>query len=211
VNDVPTPSTEHRPGESLPRRRAEYPESPDDTPSLAEARAERGILIRLAYRFCWNIEDAEDAVQGALLRAATHERQLADPGKRWSWVRSIVVRQCHDIRRRAALRRKSEPALEERYRSHDEPRDPAGAAERSEFNERIRVLIGTLPERQQTALVLRHMEEMDYGQIAEIMGTSESTVRVQARNAREALRLALLKQDPSWAGGATRQGSADES
>jgi RNA polymerase sigma factor (sigma-70 family) len=42
--------------------------------------------------------------------------------------------------------------------------------------------------------VLRHLEEMSYAEIAEIMDVSESTVRVQVRNALENLRAKLSKK-----------------
>jgi len=73
-----------------------------DLPSLDEVFARRGVLVRLAYRLCWNIEDAEDAVQNALLLASEKRHQLADARRLWSWVRAIVVRQCHEVRRRLA-------------------------------------------------------------------------------------------------------------
>jgi DNA-directed RNA polymerase specialized sigma24 family protein len=44
------------------------------------------------------------------------------------------------------------------------------------------------------------MEELDYRQIADIVGTSESTARVQVRDARESLRQAMLKRNPRWTG-----------
>ena len=75
----------------------------------------------------------------------------------------------------------------------------AWLGERREGDDLVRRMIGTLPERQQIALVLRHLEEMSYRQIAETMDISESTARVQVRNAREALRRAILKRDPIWA------------
>jgi len=159
--------------------------------------ARRGILVRLAYRFCWNLHDAEDAVQNALTQAARHETQLADPQRLWSWVRAIVIRQCHDLRRRARRVARAQNVLEDRARRAEPPPAPHVALARSEFSESVRTAIDRLPQRQRTALVLRHLEELGYAEIAQLMGVSESTARVQVRNARDNLRRILEKTNRS--------------
>ena len=170
-----------------------------DLPSLDEVFARRGVLVRLAYRLCWNIEDAEDAVQNALLLASEKRHQLADARRLWSWVRAIVVRQCHEVRRRLARQQQADTVREPARRPTPCEEPVVDKADRREFDGLVKRMIGTLPERQQTALVLRHLEAMSYRQVAEIMGTSESTARVQVRNARQALRGAILERYPAWA------------
>ena len=162
----------------------------DDTASgFARVHARRGILVRLAYRLLWNVDDAEDAVQNALLQAAKKQDQLADRGKLWSWVRAIVVRQCYDTQRARQRRQRATDVVRERAELQAD--DFAGqAAMGAELREHIQAL----PERQRTAIVLRHLEELSYTEIATIMGTSESTARVQVRNAREALRRAYTRK-----------------
>ena len=158
--------------------------------ALHDRRAE---LVRLAYRFCWNRSDAEDAVQNALLIAAQRTEQLRDPQKRLAWAKAIVVRQCLNLNRRT--KRTQEPA-----RAGDrEPGSPESGVLKEELSSLLREHIRKLPERQQTALVLRHLENMAYSQIAQLMQIGESTVRVLVRNAREGLRGALSRQNPEWA------------
>ncbi len=161
--------------------------------TLDEVHARRGLLLRLAYRCCWNDADAEDAVQNALLLATRKQHQLADRGKLWSWVRSIVVTQCKELSRRGARRSEVES-------SHEPPPKPENdTLARGELSGMVKEMITALPERQQTALVLRHLEDMSYAEIAEMMGVAESTARVQVRNAREALRAAIAEKSPDWA------------
>ncbi len=164
--------------------------------SLEDVNARRQALLRLAYRFCWNAEDAEDAVQNALLLAAQRRGQLHEPGKLWPWVCSIVVRQCHDLLRRAGRRRRAEgPAWADGGRTGgDEAADERSA--RREFAAVVRDCMDELPERQRAALVLRELEGMSYEQIAEVMSITESTARVTVRNAREALRAAAVRRAP---------------
>ena len=192
------------PAEDGPREPAaplgsDWLEEQDSPSSLDEVHDRRGALVRLAYRFCWDVDDAEDAVQEALLLASRKRHQLVQKRKLWSWVRSIVVRQCFEIGRRLARERKADAALQQTPPSVAGEAAASDGAERREGDDLVRRMIGTLPERQQMALVLRHLEEMSYRQIAETMDISESTARVQVRNAREALRRAILKRDPVWA------------
>ncbi len=160
-----------------------------------EVHAARPTLVRLAYRFCWDPEDAEDAVQNAMLIAAEKSHQLADADKCLNWVKSIVVRQALELGRRL---------LRDRRRANRPPRLSGSPAvsdpDRAELSAVLRRLVPRLPERQQIALVLHHLEGMSYEQVGELMETTAATARVQARNAREALRAAIQDEYPEWTG-----------
>ncbi|MCB9849722.1 MAG: RNA polymerase sigma factor [Phycisphaerales bacterium] len=184
MNDSRTTPTESTAGEPLDGARPDVGVTDN---ALAKVHAQRGALVRLAYRLVWNLDDAEDAVQDALVRAAERREQLADTSRAWSWVRAIVVRQCHDLRRRTQRGTRAMAAIEERKRDDSAPPQAHELVAGAELNDRVRAAIAALPERQQSVLVLRHLEELSYPEIAELLGMSESTVRVQVRNARESL------------------------
>ena len=158
----------------------------------------RGRLVRLAYRFLWDWDDAEDAVQDALAIAQQKREQLKDHSRWWSWVRRIVVQQCHLQWRKSGRRQRAESSMPPP--AHGD-RQPAAMLETAELGRIVRELIAALPERQQTAIVLRHLEQMDYRSIAAEMEISQSTARVHVRAGREVLREAILKRYPQWAGG----------
>ncbi len=166
-----------------------HPQTQDRLRSVIAARDE---LVRLAYRFVWNTSDAEDAVQAALLLASQRLDQLESDASVETWVRTIVVRQCMELNRN----RRTTTSLDVRSAAPATPID-----RRLELNERQRMLsarIQALPERQQAALVLRHLEGLDYPTVARLMEITESTARGLVRNAREALRKMILAQDPHW-------------
>jgi RNA polymerase sigma-70 factor (ECF subfamily) len=187
-HDAGRPAGEHALDEMPPTGQ------PADHDFLAEVREHRSRLVRLAYRFCWNRANAEDAVHSALIRAAGRRAQVRDGARVWAWVRAIVVRECQDQRRREKRDRRAADARIQKEGQPGDAANPAELAARGELTERVREAIGELPERQQTAVVLRHLEEMSYAEIAEIMDVSESTVRVQVRNALENLRAKLSKK-----------------
>ena len=75
---------------------------------------------------------------------------------------------------------------------------PTDAIERSERAALVRLAIERLPQQQRTAVTLRHLEEMSYERIAEIMEITPSTARVHVRAAREAMRQAIVKRAPEF-------------
>lgn len=161
---------------------------------LAELESRRGELVRLAYRLCWNLTDAEDAVQDAFLQATRHLDQLEDRSRVWPWLRAIVVRQCHDIIRQ----RVSRAARHDRLRqSHTDTAsdNPYRDVEKADLGDKVLQLIVGLPDRQRFALVLRHLEELPYTEVAELMGIGESTARVLVHDARQSIQRKLGQAD----------------
>jgi RNA polymerase sigma-70 factor (ECF subfamily) len=179
-----------KPPEEPPEPQLGKPDRPVDDTETGRARS---VLVRLAYRFLWNVEDA---VQDALTIVQAKGEQLKDQSKWWSWVRRIVVNQCHEQQRRRWRHERHTSALADRQAS-SHPTDTA--LDREELSGILKSLIAELPEQKQTAIVLRHIDGMSYQQIAEIMQVSESTVRVHVRAAREALREKIMKRYPEWA------------
>jgi RNA polymerase sigma-70 factor (ECF subfamily) len=152
------------------------------TPDWIGDRAE---LVRLAHRFVWSPDDAEDIVHDAVLHARRNRHQLRDPAKADPWLRRIVVQQAL-LHLRQTHRRRC--ALEAAERAAPPPAaDPAQDAARREDIRMLRAAIEQLPAQQQIAVTLRHLEAMEYPRIAEIMDVAESTVRFHVRQARLAL------------------------
>ncbi len=162
---------------------------------------ERGELLRLAYRFCWNHNDAEDALHNALLVAIEKSGQLRDAAKRWPWLRRVVIQQCHLLGRKQQRERTHSRASQ--GAAGFSPRDSSAPEhtthlDKAELGELMRRLLGQLPQQQQAAMTLRHIERLEYPRIAQIMELSESTVRAHVRAGREALRNLILFRHPEW-------------
>lgn len=199
MNAVDVVLSDSGPANLPPSDKAGGPSTAQGPRLLDEVYAQRNVLVRLAYRFCWNKDDAEDAVQHALALATREQHQLADRSKLWSWVQSIVVRQCRSLLRSRARQQKAERNDGAKLRASSTDASPTAKLLRREFTELVKRMVATLPDRQQTAIVLRHLEGMSYREIAELMDVSESTARVQVHNARESLRQAILAEHPEWA------------
>lgn len=147
--------------------------------------ADRSGLVRLAHRFVWSVDDAEDVVQEALLAAQSRRDQLRDPDRFVGWVRRIVVHKALvHIRRGRTRERPSESGV--RTASDPGPGPVERASQRDEIV-KLRGAIERLPSQQRAAITLRHLEGMGYSEIADIMEIAESTVRFHVRAARVAL------------------------
>lgn len=134
----------------------------------------RPQLINQARRYLGDTDEAEDVVQDALLRLWQMREQLSSP-----LVRMAVV-----VTRNLAidhLRRRRPAASLELVAAEEEPQVDSRT-------ERILAIVDTLPPLQQTVLRLRHMEDMEMADIAELTGSNEVAVRKTLSRARQAVR-----------------------
>lgn len=167
----------------------------------AVAEVDRAELLRLASRFCWNDGDAEDAVQRALLILT--ERAATDcPENPVAWTRAVVARQAIELNRRRQRQRRLAVRVADRraqLASERQAAPPDAALRHEELADAMRNFVARLPERQQIAVVLRHMEGRSYDEIARTMDVTESTARVLVHGGREALRAMLASERPELA------------
>jgi RNA polymerase sigma factor (sigma-70 family) len=145
----------------------------------------REQLLRVARRRSMSLEDAEDAVHEALLRAV--EAPHLDDERIGAWLTTVVVRLCADRHRqvdrearagsRGALAAPEAVPIEEVVCDRAEASWLAGRS-------------AELPARQAQALRLRS-EDLEVGQVAQRMGLSYRTVESLLARARRTLRHSL--------------------
>jgi RNA polymerase sigma-70 factor (ECF subfamily) len=148
------------------------------------AQARQRCLV-LARRYVRTEEDAQEAVQEALLRAWRKRHQCQDPGARLPWMLRIT--------RNEILR-----AVD---RSHDEaPLDaaPDAAAPGPDTDTDailhrivVRSALEELSDADRELLELRYDADLTQSAVAECAGMPEGTVKVRLHRLRNRLRLAL--------------------
>ncbi|MCX4820231.1 sigma-70 family RNA polymerase sigma factor [Streptomyces sp. NBC_01142] len=149
------------------------------------AWSHREQLLKVARRRSMSVEDAEDAVHEAMLRAA--ENPHLDDERLGAWLTTVTMRLCIDRHRQ--VNREAEV--------HSSaglvPPGPAPVEEavcdRAEAKW-LAVRTGELPARQAEALRLKS-EDLDVGQVAHEMGLSYRTVESLLARARRSLRNSL--------------------
>ena len=141
-----------------------------------KAQAMRPMLMATARRIVGDEAEAEDVVQDALLRMW----QLRDePIQNVEGMARVVVRH---LSYDAVRRRHERVAIEE-----TDVADSLPAEGMTDVEVRMMALVGQLPTMQQTVLRLRHVEEMEMKDIAELIGTTEVAVRQSLSRARRKL------------------------
>jgi RNA polymerase sigma-70 factor (ECF subfamily) len=112
-----------------------------------------------------------------------------EPNRFGGWLYQIVVNECRTFgsrRRKRDLRFVSDTDAIEQAVAPEEVYD--GAAD---FDERIQNALGLLPPDQREALLLKHVEEMSYQEMAEITRVGVSALKMRVKRACETLRISL--------------------
>jgi RNA polymerase sigma-70 factor, ECF subfamily len=142
-------------------------------------------LVRLAARMMGSVEEGEDVVQEAYLKAY---RSLTDGGfdgrsRVVTWLSRIVTNLAIDALRSQKRRAKgpTDAGVEPAW-------DGASFAEARVALAELNVWLGALPADQRAALTLKAVESLSSNEIAEIMGCTEGAVEQLLVRARAALR-----------------------
>jgi len=142
-------------------------------------------VLSTALRMLGNLQDAQDAAQETFLRLYKSLNRLPDILEIKSWLYRVTVNVCNDMHR-DRRRRRSEPL------SGPDPvsslPDPELAWVHQERGQLVEMALKTLPEKERAAVVLRDVQGLSTREVAEILGSSEVTVRSQISVARGKLK-----------------------
>lgn len=150
-------------------------------------------LVRNVCRKTLNhASDADDATQNALINVARNIRRFDERSSFTTWVYRIATNAALDEGRRRQRRRSRTVSVE-----HDTI-DPAGSTphDRIVDADALTPLLRQVPEEFRVALVLRDVMDLDYEQIAEILGVPGGTVRSRIARGRARLAELLGNQHP---------------
>jgi RNA polymerase sigma-70 factor (ECF subfamily) len=145
-------------------------------------RTHSRTLFAIAYGILQNREEAEDAVQDALVKAWKSRWRVRDPKKFPAWLCMIMRHRARDVFRvRRTLPFSDEIAEQPETEAND------GTA----LDRQLHSALAALPELHRSALTLRYFEEMDYRSIENILGLSNGALRGILGRALAALRKQL--------------------
>jgi RNA polymerase sigma-70 factor (ECF subfamily) len=152
-----------------------------------------GSVLRLALRIVGSEETARDIYQEAFLRVFRSLREFRGECAFSTWVFRLVTNLCLDHLRRAGARPQEEGERPpEVFLADGRPEsDPERVVAGLEMRLRIDGALARLPPRERLVFELRHEEGLRMSAIAEIVETSEETVRNCLYRAHRHLRSAL--------------------
>jgi RNA polymerase sigma factor (sigma-70 family) len=137
-------------------------------------------LVASAGYLCGDPETAQDLAQEAFITAYQSLRGLREPAAFGAWLHGILRNLC----RKHLARRPPAPASLEQ----DDVPEPSTPPDTSV---EVAALLQTLTLEHREVLAARYLQDMDYEEIAQMLGLTVNNVRVRCFRAREALRVAL--------------------
>ncbi len=190
----------------------------DDTTAFAEiVERFQNRLVAVMHHLVGNADEAEDLAQEVFLRVYRIRKKYTPTAKFSTWLftiaNNLALNAIRDRKRRPVLPlevRESGPLgprpAETTAASRDDP--PNHNLQQQELADVIRSALDDLNERQRVAIVLNKFEDMNYAEIAEVMGLTTKAIKSLLSRARAKLREALQgyiymdRPPPDQSGGA---------
>ncbi len=142
----------------------------------------RDKIYARAYAMMRNEDEAIDLSQEAWVKGWQRLAQFQGDSSFGTWMTRIVINLCLDqLRKQKRQRTESIDELNEESGGVERQMpivttNPTAGLERAELRQRIDRALGQLSYEHRTALVLHEFEELEYKEIAKVMGCSIGTV-----------------------------------
>jgi RNA polymerase sigma-70 factor (ECF subfamily) len=142
----------------------------------------RDKIYARAFSMMRNEEEAIDLSQEAWVKGWQRLRQFQGESSFGTWMTRIVINLCLDqLRKHKRQRTESIEEMNEETGGVERQMpvitvNPTAGLERGELRQRIDRALGQLSYEHRTALVLHEFEELEYKEIAKVMGCSIGTV-----------------------------------
>lgn len=154
-------------------------------------------IYNLSYRYTNRRDEAEDLTQEILIRVYQNLKSYrAESGSFQNWVlrvaRNLIIDHYRQVRRFPHTGGSEE--LETMNISDDKVPNPQRAAEQLEASQFLRGGLQSLSPELKEAIVLRDLEGMAYGDMAELLNIPEGTVKSRINRGRLELAKLLLKR-----------------
>lgn len=185
---------------------AAVPRANDDTPLVLRAirRDQEAFgelydrhvvrVYRHIYYMVGNAAEAEDLTAQAFLRAwEAIERYQVRGAPFVSW----LLRIAHNLGVSYLRSKRDSSELHDGIVDTKERRDPEWSYQQTAEEELVREAILTLREEQRQVIILRFIEDLDYKEVAEIIGKSVAAIRVIQHRALNSLRKQMKVLDPA--------------
>lgn len=151
-------------------------------------------VYRHIYYMVGNAAEAEDLTAQTFLRAWEAIGRYQVRGAPFvSW----LLRIAHNMGVSYLRSKRESSELHDGIVDHKMQRDPESAYEQTADEELVREAILKLREEQRQVIVLRFIEDLDYREVAEIIGKSVAAIRVIQHRALNSLRKHMQLMDPA--------------
>ena len=145
------------------------------------------MVFSMAYHFLRDRSAAEELAQEVFLELHLHRREIESAGHCRYWLRKVTSRRCIDAGRKRRV-----------HVSLDAAPEPFVwmAAEDSMLKQYLGQLVQALPEAPRLVMILRYQEDLNPGEIADVLEMPLGTVKSHLQRS-----LALLRRKVEARGG----------
>lgn len=144
-------------------------------------RQHQSMVFSIAFNFFRNASIAEEIAQDVFLQLFENLGSVGPDAHEVAWLRRTTTHRCIDVLRRARTRHEVQVARLPSLAVADPDRDPL-------LDERLWLLVASLPEKQRAVIVLRYGEDMDPREIGEMLQMPVNTVWSHLQRATALLR-----------------------
>ncbi|MBF0559824.1 MAG: sigma-70 family RNA polymerase sigma factor [Nitrospirae bacterium] len=147
------------------------------------------MIYNIAYRMVGDLEAANDIAQESFISAYSALKDFKGTAKFSSWLCSIALNKCRDHLKRLKP-----------YVALDEIADtvpcsygmnPEGELLRKQLADRIQEALNALPDEYREAIILKHMEGLDYKEMEALLNVRADTLKVRTHRARDMMKKLL--------------------
>ncbi|MEA1882031.1 MAG: RNA polymerase sigma factor [Candidatus Marinimicrobia bacterium] len=145
-------------------------------------------IMTLAYQLTQNKYDAEDLYQEVFIKAYKSISKFRFQSAFYTWLYRITVNTFYNIKRT-----QNKMPIQEALDDGSDPimnitEAPDDSTDRDEVMKAVKAAADQLPDKQRTAFLLKHMQNLKIREISGIMGIGEGTVKKYLFRAMEKLR-----------------------
>jgi RNA polymerase sigma-70 factor, ECF subfamily len=143
----------------------------------------RDRLGRYAVHMLGSREDAEEALQDAFVRGYRSLARCDDAARFGPWLHGILVNRCRTTGARVARRERLLVRNEAALNAASLPSDD----ERTELADQVSRALRRLAPEYREAFLLKHMDDLEYDEMARLTGVGVSALKMRVKRAREQL------------------------
>ncbi len=150
----------------------------------------KSMVYSVAYRMLGDYDAANDAGQDSFIAAFEGLKDFQYSSKFSTWLYRIVMNKCKDRLRSVKNNIPIDDIAAVRPSGTANPEESASGRE---YRDAVQAALNKLPPDYREALVLKHIEELDYEEMSHILGTAVGTLKVRTHRGRELLKQVLEK------------------
>ncbi len=168
------------------------------------------MAYSLAYRHLGDREEAMDLTQDVFLQVYRKLSSFRGHSSLKTWIHRIVVNMAYNKRKHWRVRKRHlTRSLDAPVAARDGDQDgatlkdlvpddstsPAEQTEKLDREQRLQLMLTSLPPLHRSILILRDMQELSYDEIAALLGIPSGTVKSRLSRARNELRQQLKREE----------------